>query len=149
MNKMDPIEKAKASSYGTLGNEVEFVLSVIEKNQILTDRDKFCLTAGADFFDRIVWLEEHENERIGAQKKLDLLSDPKELVEVWIKSGVDFPKNDQEFLQRLKKYSKFLREVTKTAVIDQALLNDLMEIFSTMGEINLRKVHTPFQSCYL
>ncbi len=150
MSKMDPIERARAFSYGTLSNEVEFVLSVIKKNQILTDKEKSCLTAGVDFFDRIVWLEEHENECIEAQKKSDLLSDSKELVETWIKSGVDFPKNDQEFLQRLENYSKFLRELTKTIkVTDQALLNDLIEIFSTMDEINLHKVHTPFQSCHL
>ncbi len=150
MNKTDSSERMRAFSYGTLSNEIEFALSVMKKGQILTDKEKACLIAGADFFNRIIWLEEHENERMGARKKLDLLSDSKELFEAWIKSGVNFPKNDQEFLQKLKDYSVFLQEAAKTAKVSgQNLLDDLINIFSVMGEINLHKVHTPFQNCYL
>jgi len=143
------IDWAKIFSIGTLANEVEYSIAVYKDGGIV-EKEKEILLAGVEFLNSVLEFEierkKPNGQRIkGALPKLELLKASGSIVDAWIKSEIPFPKSDDEFEKELNTFIKALEDMAlkkSVEAIGIEKINNVERLFSTLGEMALRKVHT-------
>lgn len=148
---MHPMELARAFSLGTLANEVEFSVEEYKKGVTrLTEKEKDSLLAAKSFLENILNFERDEMGRNGtrvkrgALPKLELLEASGSIVNAWIRSEIPFPKSDEEFEHELQLFVHTLEKMAGgKAIVEVGMerINNIKRLFSTLGEMALRKVH--------
>lgn len=146
-----PMERARAFGLGTLANEVESSIAEYKKRgKEVAEREKVYLVAGKDFLQEILEFEKGEmgrngmRHRMGALPRLELLEASGSIIVAWVKSEIPFPKNDDEFYQELHVFIKTLESMAERKAIKdigKKKIANVEKLFSTLGEIALRKVH--------
>lgn len=135
---------AKNFSLGTLANEVEFAIEVYKSGtERISEGEKRTLLAGKDLLEEILNFEKEGRlqAKKGAYEKLELLKNSSTIIDAWTKSEVLFPKNDIEYRETLQIFIQTLRDMAERKEVEAGKVNNIEKLFSTLGEIMLRKVH--------
>ena len=148
---MHPLERARVFSIGTLADEVEFSVAEYKKGiERISEKEKNSLLAAKGFLENILNFERNEMGRngtrinMGALPRLELLEASGSITDAWIRSEVPFPKNDDEFEQELQAFIQTLESMATRKSIEEIgrhKVDNIEKLFSTLGELALRKIH--------
>ncbi|KKR44898.1 MAG: hypothetical protein UT90_C0005G0018 [Parcubacteria group bacterium GW2011_GWA1_40_21] len=128
---------------GNLSNEVGSLITEFKKGHS-TDEDILYIKKSVIVFLESV-LEAEKKVRKGEKVLLGAciknLTNGKMFVEGWIKSGLPFSKNDEEYIKEVKSFITCFETMAQGKQPDKTSLDKIEKLFDFLGDLALRKVH--------
>jgi len=141
---------------GNLSNEVGSLITEFKKGRMTDEDITYLKKAVIVFLESVLEAEEkvreeklRKGEKVLLGARIKNLTNSEMFVNGWVKSGLPFPKDDEEYLKEVKSFITCFEEMIQRKKPDMMTLDKTEKLFSFLGELALLKIHrSPLTSRY-
>ena len=148
MDRLSESERREWYPVSNLSNEVGSLITEFKKGRMTDEDITYLKKAVIVFLESVLEAEEkvreeklRKGEKVLLGARIKNLTNSEMFVNGWVKSGLLFPKDDEEYLKEVKSFITCFEAMSQRKQPNLTILDKIEKLFDFLGDLALRKVH--------